>query len=117
MNQSINQAINQSGKHINKYCGPPSTPHKQSLVSLPIYHIKMKSGILIRLEIFYRSTAEEREVNATYCQSLEKMLPELDYLVITCSLNKDSKHLVGKKQLDLMKPTAIIVNGGRGLFV
>ncbi|XP_030847940.1 uncharacterized protein LOC592714 [Strongylocentrotus purpuratus] len=64
-----------------------------------------------------RSAAEEREVNATYCQSLEKMLPELDYLVITCSLNKDSKHLVGKKQLDLMKPTAIIVNGGRGLII
>ncbi|XP_063967985.1 probable 2-ketogluconate reductase [Lytechinus pictus] len=64
-----------------------------------------------------RNEAEETEVKATYYQRLEEMLPKLDYLVITCSLNKDSKNLLGKKQLDLMKPTAIIVNGARGLVI
>lgn len=64
-----------------------------------------------------RTPEEEAEVKATYCRSLEEMLPVVDYLVITASLNQDSKHIVGRKQIHLMKSSAILVNAARGQII
>ena len=61
-----------------------------------------------------RTGEEEKEVKATYCKSLGEMLPLVDFLVITCSLNDNSKHIIGKRELSQMKSSAIIVNGARG---
>ncbi|XP_071499812.1 probable 2-ketogluconate reductase [Diadema antillarum] len=63
-----------------------------------------------------RSEEEEKEVQATYCSTLEEMLPVVDFLVVAAPLNDSTRHVMGKKQLSLMKNTAIIVNIARGLI-
>jgi len=45
------------------------------------------------------------------------VLHESDYLAITVPLTKETYHLVGEKELRLMKPTAYIVNVARGAVV
>lgn len=47
----------------------------------------------------------------------EQLLRESDYLSIHVPLTPDSKHLINKKTLALMKPTAYLVNTARGGLV
>ncbi|MFA5560665.1 MAG: D-2-hydroxyacid dehydrogenase [Acholeplasmataceae bacterium] len=43
-----------------------------------------------------------------------QVFKESDYLVVTISLNEDTKHLIKKEQLDLMKQSALLINIARG---
>jgi glyoxylate reductase len=48
-------------------------------------------------------------------------LPELiarsDYISIHCPLNRESRHLIGPAEIAAMKPTAYLINAGRGPVV
>ena len=48
---------------------------------------------------------------------LHTALPEADFVVLTLPLTEDTHHLIGKAELEQMKPTAILVNIGRGGLV
>lgn len=50
-------------------------------------------------------------------EGMEMVLKESDYLVLTVPLTPDTEGLVGAKQLELMKPTAILINVARGEVV
>ena len=45
---------------------------------------------------------------------LHAVLPEADFIVLTLPLTKDTRHIIGETELKRMKPTAILVNIGRG---
>jgi D-3-phosphoglycerate dehydrogenase / 2-oxoglutarate reductase len=49
--------------------------------------------------------------------SLEELLDQSDYLVIQAPLTKETRHLIGERELRRMKPTAILVNTARGPIV
>jgi phosphoglycerate dehydrogenase-like enzyme len=49
--------------------------------------------------------------------TLHEMLPACDYLVIALPLTPDTTHLIGEEALRAMKPTAYLVNIGRGGIV
>lgn len=42
------------------------------------------------------------------------VLPEADVLVVAAPLSSETRHLVGSKEFEVMKPTAIVVNVSRG---
>ncbi len=44
-------------------------------------------------------------------------LPDADFVVLTLPLTKDTHHIIGEGELERMKPTAILVNIGRGGLV
>jgi D-3-phosphoglycerate dehydrogenase len=46
--------------------------------------------------------------------SLEQLLAESDFVVVTCPLTPETHHLMNAKRLAAMKPTAFLVNVGRG---
>ena len=48
---------------------------------------------------------------------LERALPGADFIVLTLPLTEDTRHLIGKAELQRMKPTAVLVNIGRGGLV
>jgi phosphoglycerate dehydrogenase-like enzyme len=45
---------------------------------------------------------------------LDAMLPEADFIVLTVPLTPETQHIIGRRQLELVKPTACIINIGRG---
>ena len=47
-------------------------------------------------------------------ERLAEVLPEADFVVLTVPLTPDTRHMIGERELRLMKPTAHIVNIGRG---
>ena len=48
---------------------------------------------------------------------LDKLLGKSDYLVITAPLTLSSKHMIGEKELRLMKSNAYIINVSRGAVI
>jgi phosphoglycerate dehydrogenase-like enzyme/glyoxylase-like metal-dependent hydrolase (beta-lactamase superfamily II) len=48
---------------------------------------------------------------------LMELLPKADAVVLCCPLTKETRGLIGAKQLTAMKPTAYLVNVGRGGLV
>lgn len=50
-------------------------------------------------------------------ESLEEMLPEIDILIITLPLSFTNENRIAKKQFDLLKPGAYVINVGRGSVV
>ena len=48
---------------------------------------------------------------------LQKVLPQADFLVLTCPLTPETENLIDARALALMKPTAMLVNVARGKVV
>ena len=46
--------------------------------------------------------------------ALDAVLPEADLIVLTVPLTPETRHLIGAAELALMKPSALILNVGRG---
>lgn len=60
--------------------------------------------------------AEEREAGLVYVP-YDELLGESDFVSVHAPLNAETRHLVGERELRLMKPTAFIVNTARGPIV
>ncbi|SFR00843.1 hydroxyacid dehydrogenase [Desulfoscipio geothermicus] len=48
------------------------------------------------------------------CGSLEEVFEKADFISVHVPLTPGTRGLIGKKQLDLMKPTAFLINSARG---
>jgi len=48
---------------------------------------------------------------------LEACLPDIDYLVIAVPGMRETNGMIGRAQLDLMKPTSVLINLSRGSIV
>ncbi len=72
------------------------------------------------MEIHYNSPSRkkdfEKETGAIY-EDLYEMLPKVDFLAIHCPYNLSTHHLIGEKELALMKPNAILINTARGAII
>ena len=59
---------------------------------------------------------EEKELTAEYAD-LDSLLTMSDFVSLHVSLNEDTKHMIGMKELALMKSTAYLINTSRGPVV
>ena len=65
----------------------------------------------------YRMPEEmEKKLNCEYV-SLETLLRESDVVSLHCPLTEQTRGMIGKEQLAMMKPNAIIVNEARGAVI
>lgn len=48
---------------------------------------------------------------------LTTLLKESDFVSLHTPLNEDSNHLIGKKELELLKPSAFLINTARGAVI
>ena len=56
----------------------------------------------------------EAETGAEYIEDLPTLLGMADFVSIHTPLNKDTRHLIGAKELACMKSTAVLINTARG---
>lgn len=63
----------------------------------------------------HHTEAEER-FQARYCD-LDTLLKESDFVCLVLPLTDETHHLIGKKQFEMMKKSAIFINAGRGPVV
>jgi len=62
-------------------------------------------------------TAEDADRLGVELTDLDTLLREADYVCVNCPLTRDTRHLLGARELALMKPTAYLVNTARGPIV
>lgn len=55
--------------------------------------------------------------NATQVPSIEDLLPECDFVSLHCPGGAANRHLINARRLDLMKPSAFLINTARGEVV
>lgn len=60
-----------------------------------------------------RDEEAERELGARYLD-LEELLGEADYVSIHTPLTPETRHLIGARELEMMKPASVLVNTSRG---
>lgn len=58
-----------------------------------------------------------KEMDIEKADSYEQLFREADVLSLHCPLTEETHHLVNAERLKLMKPTAILINTGRGPLV
>lgn len=63
-----------------------------------------------------RDSDAEKAFDAAY-QSLDELLTESDFVCLMTPLTPETEHLIGKREFQLMKKTAIFINGSRGQTV
>ncbi|XP_058034797.1 probable 2-ketogluconate reductase isoform X1 [Ahaetulla prasina] len=64
-----------------------------------------------------RKQEEEQEVGAMYCKNIDDLLRQSDFVMLVVNLTSETHNLIGKKELELMKPTATLINICRGAVV
>lgn len=64
----------------------------------------------------YRRTPKENTDVITYC-SLEELLKNSDFISLHCPLSDATYHLIGEKELKMMKETSFIINTARGALI
>jgi len=81
---------------------------------------KRAKGFDMRILFTSRSktpiTRQAEELGAVRVD-LETLLRESDFVSLHVPLTKDTRHMIGRRELELMKPTAVLVNTSRGAVV
>jgi hydroxypyruvate reductase 1 len=56
----------------------------------------------------------EAPITVTRCETVEDVLKTSDVVSLHCNLDENTKHLINKQRLEMMKPDAVLVNAARG---
>ncbi|MEC7564199.1 MAG: phosphoglycerate dehydrogenase [Planctomycetota bacterium] len=60
-------------------------------------------------------TAEQAsKIGIELCDTVDEMLPQVDYLTVHTPLNPQTKHLISHAELDIIKPGVRLINCARG---
>lgn len=75
-----------------------------------------------RMRILYhnrnrRAVEEELAVGAEYCGDMVDLLQKSDFVMVVVILTSKTHNLIGREQLQLMKPTATLINISRGQVI
>jgi D-3-phosphoglycerate dehydrogenase len=76
-------------------------------------------GLKMSIVVFdpYLSAAAPSAEYVTMATSLDELLPQVDFLTLHTPLTPDTRHLIGERELQLMKPGAFLINVSRGPVV
>ncbi len=64
-----------------------------------------------------RQWEQEESFGYQFVESMEELLQTADIVTVHCPLKEDTRGLIGKKELAMMKPTSILINTARGPIV
>ncbi|BBL59101.1 2-hydroxyacid dehydrogenase [Methylomonas koyamae] len=54
------------------------------------------------------------DLQAVHCETVEELLPQCDFVSLHCPGGADTRHLIDERRLNLMKPSAHLINTARG---
>ena len=68
----------------------------------------------MKVLVFNRHPQRLKDLPYVTCIPLEQLLHESDIVSIHCPLNENTRELINRRTLSMMKPTALLVNTSRG---
>lgn len=80
---------------------------------------KLANAFDMKVVVFTRTVKEEYKTQYPYVEftSLDEMLSKSDIISVNCPLNKETKELIRKENIQKMKKGAIFINTARGQIV
>ena len=72
------------------------------------------------MRVLYTSRQQKLDVENDYAAEkvpLDFLLQESDFVSLHVALSHETQHLIGRREFELMKPTAVLVNTARGEVV
>ncbi len=78
--------------------------------------IKIASALGMNI-LAYSRTPKDLGDSSIRFTSLEELLKESDFVTLHCPLTPETKYLIDKSKLELMKPTSFIINTSRGAII
>jgi len=72
------------------------------------------------MKLLYTDVVSQKDAEAEFGAkrvSLTELLQEADFVTLHVPLIEETRGLIGKKELDLMKPTAYLINTSRGVVI
>jgi len=80
--------------------------------------VKLVDGFNFKIMAYdlYHDEVFQRENNITYCD-LDTLLKESDIVSIHLNLSEQTKNIISRERLKLMKPDSIIINASRGEII
>ena len=78
---------------------------------------KAHHGFGMKILYFKPSPAEQAiidELQAERCETVDDLLPKCDFISLHCPGGAETRHLINARRLNLMKPTAHLINTARG---
>ncbi|MEZ4497876.1 MAG: NAD(P)-dependent oxidoreductase [Thermomicrobiales bacterium] len=76
---------------------------------------KRAAGFDMRVLVNNRSPLDEGDIATAV--DLDVLLKESDFVCLNVALTDETRGMIGKRQLELMKPSAILINAARGPVV
>lgn len=77
----------------------------------------MKIARALDMEILVYTRTPKQDSDGIRYVDLETLLKNSDYVSLHCPLTPQTKHLINRKTLELMKPTAFLINTSRGALI
>jgi len=62
----------------------------------------------------FLSSARAKELGVETCESVRQLLPQVDFLTVHTPLNEETRHMIGREEVALMKPGVRLINCARG---
>ncbi len=72
---------------------------------------------VIYTDVVKQSDEIEKSLSLTFCESFQKLLPQVDVLSFHCPLTKANIDMLNQRTLALMKKGSIVVNTARGKLI
>jgi glyoxylate reductase len=60
---------------------------------------------------------QEQELGVEWTPALDDLLKRSDFVCMACEYNQSTRKLIGRRELDLMKPQAYLINTARGRLI
>ncbi|MBD66015.1 MAG: hydroxyacid dehydrogenase [Halobacteriovoraceae bacterium] len=74
-------------------------------------------GCKILLYDIHKDNELEKELKASYVNELKDLLSQSDIVSLHCPLNESTRYVINSKTIDFLKPTAFLLNTGRGALI
>jgi len=79
---------------------------------------KRARGFDMEIHYYNRSRlSPDLEMDATYHDSIESLLPQSDFLSINCPATPETHHIINEQSIALLPDNAIVVNTARGAVI
>lgn len=82
--------------------------------------VARRAAMGFNMKVLYNNTKQlpalEKELGLEFA-SVEEILKEADYVTLHVPLTEKTKHMIGEKELAVMKPSAFLINTSRGSVI
>jgi glyoxylate reductase len=81
-----------------------------------------RRGLGFGMKVIYTTKSmarveQEEQLPGLTLVSLPELLKSADFISLNCPLNKETYHLIGEREFNLVKPGAILINTARGAII